>query len=425
MINDVVLLGLFESTNEDVPELDAKSFGDAIPLNQPATPSLVPRFSTLQDLATRIADAIEDFTGIGTEIIVAYTKASDDSPGSFIFDIAFENRWDAKLSFNSSVSLGEIAELKIEEESFLSISGGFSLLSEFGVVFAPDDDQSLKLVGSLKNLTDDCTANNSPFKFDLAWRVGNGGKNSSSITIDVDDTSLCNATDNTVKNDDNGVDIRVDIVDQALQAIPNLNQYVMDVGLIGLNALVITFDPSVSYVALTQNFTYNENIFGLKNDTLTKQSFQFAVGLTEVNADFQVEGNVEIGAKVGPVEIDASIETDLAGSLELSAGSKGVFLPLNDWLSKVKNITLPENSDFGGAKVTIDGSFAASTEALGFTVGATGGLIEPFVLNLTNQDDVDNKVPKISLDVNLPDIGDIKNLSFGDVIKLLQVCEIG
>ena len=425
MINDVVLLGLFNSTNEDVPELDAKSFGDAIPLNQPATPPLVPRFSTLQDLATRIADAIEDFTGIGTEIIVAYTKASDDSPGSFIFDIAFENRWDAKLSFNSSVSLGEIAELNIEEESFLSISGGFSLLSEFGVVFAPDDDQSLKLVGSLKNLTDDCKTNNSPFKFDLAWRVGNDGKNSSSITIDVDDTSLCNDTDNTVKNDDNGVDIRVDIVEQALRAIPNLNQYVMDVGLIGLNALVITFNSSVSRVALTQNFTYNENIFGLKNDTLTKQSFQFAVGLTEVNADFQVEGNVEIGAKVGPVEIDASIETDLAGSLELSAGSKGVFLPLNDWLSKVKNITLPENSDFGGAKVTIDGSFAASTEALGFTVAATGGLIEPFVLNLTNQDDVDNKVPKISLDVNLPDIGDIKNLSFGDVIKLLQVSEIG
>jgi len=423
MINDVVLLGLFNTTNEDVPELDAKSFGDAIPLNQPVSPPLVPRFSTLQDLANRIGNAIEDFTGIGTEIIVAYTKASDESPGSFIFDIAFENSWDAKLSFNSSVSLGEIAELNIEEESFLSISGGFSLLSEFGVVFAPDDDQSLKLVGSLKNLTDDCT--DSSFEFDLAWRDGNGDNNSSSITINVDDTSLCNDTDNTVKNDDSGVDIRVEIVEQALRAIPNLNQYVMDVGLIGLNALVITFDPSVSRVALTQNFTYNENIFGLKNDTLTKQSFQFAVGLTEVNADFQVEGNVEIGAKVGPVEIDAAIETDLAGSLELSAGSKGVFLPLNDWLSKVKNITLPENSDFGGAKVTIDGSFAASTEALGFTVAATGGLTEPFVLNLTNQDDVDNKVPKISLDVNLPDIGDIKNLSFGDVIKLLQVCEIG
>ena len=144
--------------------------------------------------------------------------------------------------------------------------------------------------------------------------------------------------------------------------------------------------------------------------------------MNEVLAQFEIGGSAEIAASVGPIDIEADISANLAGSVELSAGNKGVLLPINDWLSKMKNITEPENAGFATVKATIDGSFDASASALGFDVSANGRLIKPFVLDLLNRTAIAKLKPEVFLNVDLPNIGDLRNLNLKDVIKLLEVC---
>lgn len=130
--NIAALIGIFDPLPTDGGLLDAKNFLDVIPINIPVTPAIVPRFNTLQDLADRIGKAITDFTEIETTIAVSYSEGSETEPGSFLFGIEFEKNFEVDLSFSSSVSLGDIAELSVVE-SLLSISGGFYLTNEFGV----------------------------------------------------------------------------------------------------------------------------------------------------------------------------------------------------------------------------------------------------------------------------------------------------
>lgn len=130
--NNATLIGIFETLPADGALLDANNYL-GIPINIPVTPAVVPRFNTLQDLADRIGMAITNFTGIDTTITVRYYEGSDTEPGSFIFEIQFEKDFEVPgLSFNSSVSLGDISELSVVD-SLLNISGGFSLTNEFGV----------------------------------------------------------------------------------------------------------------------------------------------------------------------------------------------------------------------------------------------------------------------------------------------------
>lgn len=132
LINDVVMIGFFDQLITDDQVFDARIYDSAIPINIPITPNVVPRFNTLQELADRIGEAITDFTGIDTTILVRYTEGTETEPGSFRFGIEFDKNFEADLSFNSSVSLGDIAEFSVVQ-SFLSVSGGFHLENEFGV----------------------------------------------------------------------------------------------------------------------------------------------------------------------------------------------------------------------------------------------------------------------------------------------------
>lgn len=255
-------------------------------------------------------------------------------------------------------------------------------------------------------------SSSNPFEFDIGWVVGTGDVNIRTVNV-----TSCST------KEINGVDGRVKKIRDALRGALGIGLYnsvIKEVGLVGTSSLFIAFDPEVSKIELTQNTTVNP--FGLKNSIQKKRAFQFATGLTEVSAELALGGFADIAAKVGPIEAEASIEAGITGSVLLSAGSKGVLLPVNEWLSKMKNITLPENAGFGTAKVTLDGSFDVIASALGFDVSATGRLAKPFVLDLMNRTAIRTQTPQVILDIDLPNIGDLRNLSFKDVIKLLQVC---
>ena len=226
--------------------------------------------------------------------------------------------------------------------------------------------------GDETNLCTTISSESNPFNFTIDWKVGTGEINSTQVYVEKCSTAKVN-----------GVDERVNIINDALKVslgIPLYTKTISSVGLVGTSSLVISFDPTVSFVKLRPGNVVNP--FGLKDDVQTKRNFQFAAGLNEVLAQFEIGGSAEIAASVGPIDIEADISANLAGSVELSAGNKGVLLPINDWLSKMKNITEPENAGFATVKAPIDGSFDASASALGFDVSANGRLIKPFVLDL-------------------------------------------
>ena len=135
--NNATLMGIFEPIDEDIELAEKTTF---LPLNSFITPAIVPRFRTLQDLADRIGLAISDFTGINTAITVRYNEATETEPGSFLFGIQFEKKFESRLSFSTSVELGDIANISVVE-SLLSVSGGFKLSNEFGV--SHQNDQTM------------------------------------------------------------------------------------------------------------------------------------------------------------------------------------------------------------------------------------------------------------------------------------------
>lgn len=297
------------------------------------------------------------------------------------------------------------------------------------MIFAPDESESLKLIGSLSkdigSLAEDCfclacnTPNASnPFEFFIDWKVGNDDMQTVSVSV-----SSCDVTP-----DVNGIDGRVNIINQAInQAFESADgltysDIILEVGLVGSSALFVSFHPTVSFIQLRQEDIWDINPFGLKNDTQTKSSFQFATGLNEVIASLEIGGSANVAASVGPIEIEGDIGADLVGSVELSAGSSGIFLPITDWSSKMKNILLPENAGFARAKTTIDGTFEAAVSAFGVSAPVNGELKTPFVLDLLNRAAIGTSVPDVSLAVDLPDIGGLSSLTFGDVVRFLKVC---
>ena len=110
------------------------------------------------------------------------------------------------------------------------------------MIFAPDDSESLKLIGSLSD-TCSCPACNTPnaanpFEFFIDWKVGNEAMQSVLVSVASCDTAV----------DVNGTDGRVNIIDQALQSTAGLpySDIILEVGLVGSSALFVSFHPTVS-----------------------------------------------------------------------------------------------------------------------------------------------------------------------------------
>lgn len=101
----------------------------------------------------------------------------------------------------------------------------------------------------------------------------------------------------------------------------------------------------------------------------------------------------------------------------------------NDWISSLKNFKTKNNTNFIRAGFTLDGSFEVEgevTEPFSVSLPSTkGSLDEPFVLDLIEmvhlrEENEDLPKPSISLDLDIPDIGDLRNLSFGDLVRILK-----
>jgi len=404
--NDIKMLGIFEQLPTDPDETLEVSEAHGILINSPVYPSIIPRFTNLQGLEYAMSKALTDFLNVETTVALRYSGGTASEPGSFLFGIQFTKEVGYHPSFNKTLpGFGDFAKLSVEE-SFLDISGTFTLGTEFGVIFEPDKTEKLKLLGSLSE--DGCAKGfDGIFTFNITWTRSKTEGHIESGTTRVDVTD-CASDD---KNERVG-NLRSALVNTDLKGD-------VQIKLIGGSSVVLLFDELYSFVEMRTRYGEEDNPWGIRNDTMKKSGFKFATGLTTINSRLEVSGSALILAEVGFVEVEADVEASIAGSLSLSAGKPGQLIPVNRWLSMMKNLMQSENAGFATAQIFFDGSFDASvtiTEPVDFDAGHFNGWFEtPFSLDLLGN--TDGRAPEIAFDVSLPDFSGLK---FTDIIDLLQ-----
>ena len=404
--NDITLIGIFDKFTNDEALYLHSHYG--ITINGPSHPAIVPRFNTMTDLTERMSEVITKFTNVPTDISAMYTPATGDTYGSFMVGITVQKAFEVGVSFSSSVSLGDFSTLSVEESS-LVLDGSFLLSNEFGVILGPNDETGLKFLGNIKD--ENCTSVNQNLEFEI-------------ILYHNDDPPIYH--DIAITSCAEGVAARVETVKGALNAV--VSDEDATVSLVGSSLLVIAFNPYWSKVEI---YVPEVNIYGLENDTITKPEFHFANGATSLEVSLGISGGVAVAAAVlDTIEVAASIDSSIRGSLDFSSGSNGQLVPISTWKSnmmKMLNSSDPfYQPGFATCTLSLDGGFGASVEvrepfAVNIPAPFDGFFASPFELDLLNISAVSIRRPDIEFNIDIPTIGDIKKLSFGDVVKILKL----
>ena len=330
--NDIKMVGLFQKESdwkivgEPDDEVSAPTgvtdhYG--IPINAPVHPVIVPAFSTLQGLADKMGHVLTKVTGINATITVEYREATEIEPSCYLFVIQFEKDFGLDLSFEKTLSMGDLAELVVYDAS-LSVGGMFSLSTELGVIFASDDTTELKIVGSLKD-----TCDHSGFKFAIEI-TEDGNTDITNVTVAP---TTCAGTGESRKN-------RTNAMESAIVNAFGIGSNDVTVALFGETTIVLKFLPKYSAVKLIVEKNYEKNPFGLKNsENAKKPGFQFGAGLTQVGASLSVSGGASAMANVGGVlEVIADIDASVEGSVGFNIGTQGELIPVNLWLMRLANV---------------------------------------------------------------------------------------
>lgn len=291
-----------------------------------------------------------------------------------------------------------------------SLSSGSNTL--YIVFSGPDTESSLKIVSQINNETD-CTSSNQNLDFDIILYHDNDPPVARNISI----TSCVE-----------GVSERVETVKTAINNV--VSEADVTVSLVGSSSLVLAFSEHWTKV---QTYVLEENIYGLTNDTQKKAQFHFANGATELEIDLGLSGGATVSASVlDTIEVAASVNASIGGDLQFNAGSNGQLIPLDKYFSNIK--AMMNSSDefhepgFATATLSVDGDFEASVDvrepfALEIPLSFDGSFKVPFELDLLNTSAVTLTRPDISFDIDLPNIGDIGNLSFGGkFIQCVVLC---
>ena len=456
---DVHLMGLYDAKENYTGPGDLFNF----PLNQPVTPGLVPRFRNFKDLSNRIQMVIESEATFFSDVSVdfAYLPELPDRPPRFEVDMGFTLAVDKSASLEASAGLGDLVDIKIENTA-VDISGSASFQTNFGVILGPDSKEQLVLIGNScqGDGFDNCTTStNKPYKVELFI---NGNENPVELDLTGDGSSY-----------------PFELLEAALAAKPEIG--VVNVTKVGKSLLVLRFDGNVSEYNLQvpkKCFTEEgdevivgapffrcgkkettevvENDYGFSDAVLTKKRFQLALGPISLTGNVNASGEATIAANVGGVfEVGATLEADIGGTVDLTIGENR-FLPVVDWLVAITKIFSNESAegfidDFLSANATFTGSFegtVAATEPFNFgEITAKGSFAKPFEIDFLdvnaskNRPEIDFAVSCLLVlyllrgcvrifrflttyavaQVDLPQIGNLRNLTFKDVIELLQM----
>jgi len=167
------------------------------------------------------------------------------------------------------------------------------------------------------------------------------------------------------------------------------------------------------------------NDYGLTDQDISKRKWQIVVGDTSIEASFTVTINATLSSNVGGViEVTATLYGVLSGNLTLSLGTEEM-LSFSTWLIALTNVFNTNSSGhingFFEASATFDGSFNAVVapkapfDFLGIA-SASGGFAEPYVIDFLGN----TSYPNITFDVVIDGIGDVRKLSFAQVVAILS-----
>jgi hypothetical protein len=186
-----------------------------------------------------------------------------------------------------------------------------------------------------------------------------------------------------------------------------------------------------SYVYECSDPTYSSvtipNAYSVQTDQeLSKTPFQIAVGDIVLAASFSFSGTVKLYCTLlGVIEVEATMGASFGAALEVSLGV-GDLLRFQDWLVALTSVTAPETEGYIDGFVTalaaIDGNFSVTVVAgppFDFLdpISVEGEFATPYVLDFLNISG--SGKPNITLDIDMPNLGDIKHLSFHDVVNIL------
>jgi hypothetical protein len=272
------------------------------------------------------------------------------------------------------------------------------------IVFLTAESESLKIVGEIKNET--CI--NSTFAFNISLYHDNDDPITRTITVPSCPEGIqarANALNSTIMAA-LGDEATVSIIKQVL--------------LVGNATLVISFNPHWSKVKIAVSAAYPKNVYGLTNDTQKKFPFHFANGLTALEASLGISGSATVSATIlDSVEVGATIDASVTGSLQFQSGTSGQLIPLDNWFSNLRSMTNPadpfHDPDFASAVVSVDGTFDAEVKLkqpfqLDVPASFEGYFSTPFELNLLDTSAIGTARPDVRFDINLPNIGDLGNL---------------
>jgi hypothetical protein len=127
------------------------------------------------------------------------------------------------------------------------------------------------------------------------------------------------------------------------------------------------------------------------------------------------------------INVDSIFNATFSGELDISIGT-GELINAADWLIALPKVTSPGVEghivDYFTATASFNGTVGAHVSAAppfsGLEVSASG-VLSPFILDLANLNETRTQRPTFDLMINLPDIGDVKNLRFSDVVDLLDL----
>ena len=172
-----------------------------------------------------------------------------------------------------------------------------------------------------------------------------------------------------------------------------------------------------------------ENAFKFVDEAKAKRAFQFGVSQVTIALDDLFAGaEATLAANVGGViEIEAEFDASITGEIGATVGSEEM-IPFVDWLIALVNMfddTADGHIDgFLDAGCEFNATMNADVSALppfDFvpTSSFSGEFAEPFSIDFLDTDTIQR--PNITFEIDLPSIGNIRNLSFADVINIMQV----
>jgi hypothetical protein len=170
------------------------------------------------------------------------------------------------------------------------------------------------------------------------------------------------------------------------------------------------------------------NAYGIQsNQQLSKTPFQIAVGDIALKANFSYSGTVKLYCSIlGVIEVDATLGASFGAALEVSLGV-GELLKFQDWIAALTSFDDPGTvgyiHGFVTALAAVDGNFSVTVVAgppFDFVdpVFVEGEFATPYILNFL--DISASGQPNITMDIDMPNLGDIKHLSFRDVVNILD-----